>query len=143
MAQWGLPSSLIAHQMSMRPCRVETALMEPLEGRRLLANPGVTVMTQNVYWGGGGVGEIATGFTNLWRNVEQSRIPERAAAIAAEIRSAKPDLVALQEAVTWRTGSAFSPASANDVQFDFVGEIQRHLRKGSAKYKVVSRVINA
>src|SRR4051812_40480663 len=124
------------HQISM-------LLMEPLEARQLMAHPAVTVMTQNVYYGGGGIGEVASGFTNLWRNVEQSNIPQRAAAIAAEIKRAKPDLVALQEAAIWRTGSPFSSSAAKEVRFDFVKEINRHLRKGATKYAVVSRVTNA
>ena len=119
-------------------------VVEGLEARRLLAaGPVVSVMTQNVYYGGGsGLGSIATGFTDLWRNVESSNIPERAAAIAGEIRRQRPDLVALQEAVVWRTGGVLS-GEADDVEYDFTAEILSHLRSGRARYKVVSRVTNA
>ena len=120
-----------------------SAMMEPLESRQLLSGT-VSVMTQNVYYGGGsGLDIFASAFSDLWANVEQSKIPERAAAIAAEIRREKPDLVALQEAVVWRTGSPFSSSSAGDVQFDFLASVMSHLRKGKARYKVVSRVANA
>jgi endonuclease/exonuclease/phosphatase family metal-dependent hydrolase len=116
-------------------------LIEALESRQLLSS--VTVMTQNVYYGGGGLGGIASGFTDLWDRVEESKIPERAAAIARQIKRQKPDLVALQEAVIWRTGTPFLSSSARSVEFDFTAEIARRLRKGKARYKVVSRAINA
>ena len=123
-------------------CR-SPVLMETLESRQLLSST-VSVMTQNVYYGGGSGLEIfASAFFDLWANVEQSKIPERAAAIAGEIRREKPDLVALQEAVIWRTGSPFSSSAAGDVRFDFVASMLSHLKKGKARYKVVSRVANA
>ena len=119
------------------------ATIEPLEGRQLFASA-VTVMTQNVYYGGGGGLDVfATAFTDLWENVERSRIPERAAAVAAQIRREKPDLVALQEAVIWRTGSALSSSSAGEVEFDFVASLLKRLSGGKARYEVVSRVTNA
>jgi hypothetical protein len=36
--------------------------------------------------------------------VQQSNIPERAAALAREIKAKQPDLVGLQEVSVWRTG---------------------------------------
>jgi endonuclease/exonuclease/phosphatase family metal-dependent hydrolase len=114
-------------------------MMEPLESRQMLS--AVSVMTQNVYYGGGGLGAFGTGFTDLWENVQESRIPERAAALAAEIKREKPDLVGLQEVVIWRTGSLFG--SADDVQYDFLAEMMKKLRRGKARYKVVSKVTNA
>src|SRR5687768_14293669 len=123
------------------PC-AHAATMESLEERQLLAS--VTVMTQNVYYGGGSsLDTFATAFTGLWDTVEQSRIPERAAAIAKRIRREKPDLVALQEAVIWRTGSPFSSSSADDVRYDFVASLLDKLSSGKARYKLVSRVTNA
>jgi endonuclease/exonuclease/phosphatase family metal-dependent hydrolase len=121
------------------PAQVERAMMEPLEARQMLS--AVIVMTQNVYYGGGGIGSFANGFTDLWENVQESKIPERAATIAAEIKREKPDLVALQEVVIWRTGSIFG--SADDVRHDFLAEMMRKLRRGKTRYKVVSRVSNA
>jgi endonuclease/exonuclease/phosphatase family metal-dependent hydrolase len=117
--------------------------VEPLERRQLLAAPTVTVMTQNVYYGGGsGAEAFATAVTDMWDNVQASRIPERAAAIAAQIKSKRPDLVALQEAVIWRTGSVLG-GSADDVRYDFVAEILKHLRNRRWRYVVVSKVTNA
>jgi len=114
--------------------------IEPLESRQLLS--AVSVMTQNVYYGGGGTGSFATGFRDLWDKVQHSKIPERAKAIAAEIKRAKPDLVALQEVVIWRTGSIFD-SSPSDVRYDFLADIMRTLKRGKARYKVVSKVTNA
>ena len=123
------------------PC-AHAAMMESLEERQLLAS--VTVMTQNVYYGGGSsLDTFATAFTDLWDTVEQSRIPERAAAMAKQIRREKPDLVALQEAVIWRTGSPFSSSSPDDVRYDFVDSLLDKLSSGKARYKLVSRATNA
>jgi endonuclease/exonuclease/phosphatase family metal-dependent hydrolase len=119
--------------------------VDPLEPRRLLAAaPVVSVMTQNLYYGGGsGLSSIASAFTDLWRNVQSSQIPQRAAAIAAQIRRQRPDLVALQEAVIWRTGSLLDSGAADEVEYDFAAEVLSHLRTGRARYKLVSRVTNA
>src|SRR5687768_3140087 len=139
-----LPSAL--HQAAASICQSDDdviAKMEPLEARRLFASA-VTVMTQNVYYGGGGGLDVfATAFTDLWENVERSRIPERAAAVASQIRREKPDLVALQEAVIWRTGSPLSSSSAGEVEFDFVASLLKRLSGGKARYELVSRVTNA
>src|SRR5688572_16359 len=89
------------------------AMMEPLESRQMLS--AVSVMTQNVYYGGPGLFDIGDSLTNLGENVQDSKIPERAAAIAAEIKREKPDLVGLQEVVIWRTGSIFD-SSPDDVK---------------------------
>jgi endonuclease/exonuclease/phosphatase family metal-dependent hydrolase len=116
------------------------AMMEPLEGRQMLS--AVSVMTQNVYYGGPGLFDIASSLTNLWEKVQDSKIPERAAAIAAEIKREKPDLVGLQEVVIWRTGSIFD-SSPDDVKYDFLADLMKTLRRGKARYKVVSKVTNA
>jgi endonuclease/exonuclease/phosphatase family metal-dependent hydrolase len=124
------------------PPRRHLPTMEPLEDRQMLAS--VTVMTQNVYYGGGSsLDAFATAFTDLWDTVEQSRIPDRAARIAKQIRREKPDLVALQEAVVWRTGSPLSSSSAGDVQYDFVASLLDRLSNGKARYQIVSRATNA
>jgi endonuclease/exonuclease/phosphatase family metal-dependent hydrolase len=122
------------------PQPASCAMMEPLESRQLLSS--ITVMTQNVYYGGGGIGSFFSGFTDLWQNVQQSKIPERALAIATEIKHARPDLVALQEVVIWRTGSIFR-SSAQDVRYDFLAQMMRRLKRGKARYAVVSKVTNA
>jgi endonuclease/exonuclease/phosphatase family metal-dependent hydrolase len=119
--------------------------IESLEPRQLLAAaPFVDVMTWNVYYGGGsGASIFATAFTDLWKNVQASNIAERAAAIAAQIRVKRPDLVALQEAVIWRTGSVLDTGSAKDVKYDFAAEILKHLTNRRWRYAVVSKVTNA
>src|SRR3954471_435471 len=118
---------------------LHNAGMEPLEPRQLLSS--VSVMTQNVYYGGGGTGSFLSGFTDLWQKVQQSKIPERASAIAAEIKREKPDLVALQEVFIWRTGSIFG--SADDLRYDFLARLMQKLRKGKARFVAVSKVTNA
>src|SRR6185503_10478616 len=136
------PGSLLmywpVHSMEMKR-HLNCSMLEPLESRRHLS--AVSVMTQNVYYGGGGTGSFLSGFTDLWQKVQQSNIPERASAIAAEIKREKPDLVALQEVVVWRTGSIFG--SADDVRYDFLARMMQKLRRGKARYAVVSKVSNA
>ncbi|MGH9873810.1 MAG: endonuclease/exonuclease/phosphatase family protein [Pyrinomonadaceae bacterium] len=86
--------------------------------------PQLTVMTRNLYLGtdfGPILGatsfpEFANAVAAAYIQVEQSNIPERAAAIAREIDSAQPDLIGLQEASIWRTGPFGGPA--NTVTFD-------------------------
>ena len=44
-------------------------------------------------------------------DVQESNIPERAAALAKEIKAEQPDLVGLQEVSIWRTGPLFGAAT--------------------------------
>src|SRR5216684_8792747 len=55
--------------------------------------------------------------------VQTTNFPERAQAIAAQAESASPDLIGLQEAALWQTGTpsaSFPPPPATTVAFDFV-----------------------
>ena len=118
-------------------------MIDALEPRRLLASVPLSVATYNVYYGGGsGPEAFATAFNDMWDNVQDTNIPERAKAIANQIKKHRPDLVGLQEAVIWRTGRAFSDSNANDVRYDFVKEILKHLRTGKTRYAAVSRSVN-
>jgi endonuclease/exonuclease/phosphatase family metal-dependent hydrolase len=79
----------------------------------------LNVMTRNMFIGTD-FGPILTATTFdqfasevaiAYLHVQQSNIPERAAALAKEIRAKQPDLVGLQEASIWRTGPLFGPAT--------------------------------
>ncbi len=85
------------------------------------------VLTQNMFQGTE-VGEaiaakdvpsflqaVATDF----QQVQASKIPERTAAMAAEIADSEPDLVGLQEVALWRTG-AFGVPPATAVAYDML-----------------------
>ena len=52
-------------------------------------------------------GEVAAAYVE----VQQSNVPERAAALAKEIEATQPQLVGLQEVSIWRTGPLFGPAT--------------------------------
>lgn len=88
----------------------------------------VTIMTQNLYLGADLVPVLtAPDFPSFqaalkaaWDEVQATNFPERAWAIAEQIKKRKPDLIAVQEAVLWRTGALFNPAPAEDVRFDFL-----------------------
>ena len=79
----------------------------------------LNVMTRNMFIGTD-FGPILTATTFdqfasevaiAYLHVQQSNIPERAAALAKEIRAKQPDLVGLQEASIWRTGPLFGAAT--------------------------------
>lgn len=84
----------------------------------------LTVMTRNMYLGAdfdGVLGatsfpEFANEVAALYIHVQQSRIQERAAAVAREIESTRPQLIGLQEVSVWRTGPFGGPATT--VTFD-------------------------
>jgi endonuclease/exonuclease/phosphatase family metal-dependent hydrolase len=71
-----------------------------------------------------------------------SKIPARAAAIAAEIKAGKPDLVGLQEAVLWRTHSPpvgiQIPGSATTVSYDSVALLLKALRRLGLHYRAAA-----
>jgi endonuclease/exonuclease/phosphatase family metal-dependent hydrolase len=84
----------------------------------------LTVVTRNMYLGTD-FGPIlaATSFPDFanavaaaYIQVQQSNIPERAAAIAKEIDATRPDLIGIQEASIWQTGPFGGPATT--VTFD-------------------------
>ncbi len=75
---------------------------------------GVKVMTRNMYPGADlavlatvkSESELQAAVAGVIQKVVQSRIPDRAALLAAEIAASEPDLVALQEATRWEIQTA-------------------------------------
>ena len=108
-----------------------------------MAGGNVTVMTRNLYLGADIIGLAAApdeasfkvAASQMWKNVQATNFPKRAPALAKEIKSAKPDLVGLQEATVWRTGP--SGGSPTKVQYDFIKELLSALKKQKMEYKVV------
>lgn len=98
----------------------------------------VTVMTRNLYLGGpielvladmaGGAppAQVLADANAVWQIAQATNFPERAKAIAAEIKDLKPDVVGLQEVALWRSGTSL--ATATKVEYDFLalllGELQ-------------------
>lgn len=110
-----------------------------------MAGGDVTVMTRNIYLGADIITlatapdraafEVAA--SQIWKNVQATNFPKRAPALAKEIKAAKPDLVGLQEAALWRTGS--KGGTANKVRYDFTKELLAALKKQKMEYTVVVR----
>ena len=67
--------------------------------------------------------------------VDASAIPDRAGFLAAEIASAMPHIVSLQEVSLWRTGS--TPATATTVRYDQLELLMTALKGLGAPYEVV------
>jgi endonuclease/exonuclease/phosphatase family metal-dependent hydrolase len=106
------------------------------------------VMTRNVYLGADII-PLATARTEAefeqaaaqrYNTVLANRFPARAKALAAEIKKAKPDLVGVQEATTWRRGAdgvKDGPATpATQVVYDSAKELLKALKKAHAPYKL-------
>jgi endonuclease/exonuclease/phosphatase family metal-dependent hydrolase len=111
----------------------------------------VTVLTRNVDEGtdldfilaaaaGGTFDDLLAAVTQTYQEVIASGIPERAAAIAREIKDARPDFVGLQEVSVWRTGPGFDPRPAQTVAFDPLESILEELEKLGQHYEVVATV---
>jgi endonuclease/exonuclease/phosphatase family metal-dependent hydrolase len=107
------------------------------------------VMTRNVYLGADII-PLATSpneaafekaAAERFQVVLNNNFPARAKSLAAEIKKAKPDLVGVQEATTWRRGAAGvkdGPATpATQVVYDSATELLKALKKAGAPYKQV------
>lgn len=107
------------------------------------AGPAITVMTRNLYFGadlsplfGATAAQLGPDATAAYEQLQQSDIPARLQADAAEIAAAKPDLVALQEAVIWTVTS--SGKASPTVEYDFVTGLQADLSSLGAPYTVAA-----
>lgn len=73
--------------------------------------------------------------------VVATNFSERAAAIAAEVRTAGPDLIGLQEAALWKTGApsaTFPPPAPTTVSYDFVAILEQALNDLDLHYAPVA-----
>ncbi len=102
------------------------------------------VMTQNMD-AGTDLGYALFGLTQIdprpfvdltLAEVDASLIPARAGALAEQIASRSPHLVALQEVTLWRTGA--TPATATDVRWDQLESLTTALKELGASYEVVA-----
>lgn len=108
----------------------------------------LTVMSRNLYFGTD-LGPVIAAqtptefFTRVAAAFTQSQATDfagRATAWAAEIDSARPHLIGLQEAVLWRTQTPanFSPVpDATTVEADFIALLLTELRARGLRYEVV------
>jgi endonuclease/exonuclease/phosphatase family metal-dependent hydrolase len=101
---------------------------------------GIKVMTRNMYPGADLAVIAAADESNIVEvvggvveSIIQSNIPDRAVLLAAEIARTKPDLVALQEATTWKI-EMLSPA----VELNQLDLLMKALRRLGQHYKIAA-----
>ena len=108
-------------------------------------NKRVTVMTRNLYLGAdlpalaraaGDPQQFVAAVSTAWLTVQKNDFRLRAKALADEIAEARPALVGLQEAYTWRKGTAGSL----EVVFDYVPMLVEELASRGLAYRPVASV---
>jgi endonuclease/exonuclease/phosphatase family metal-dependent hydrolase len=106
----------------------------------------VTVMSRNIYLGADIITaagaqspeDLRNRATALWQVVQQTNFPVRAKALAAEVRTNRPDLIGLQEVAHWRRtpdGVTNDVKDANQSVYDFLAILQRELRARGLRYR--------
>lgn len=137
---------------------ISLLLVFPLSAREpdnLVGGP-IKVMTQNLYVGAdllrvvsvGSPEQIPIAVAETLQIIQQTNFPERALAIAEEIKRVKPDLIGLQEVTLLRTqfpGDFLqgNPVAAEDVLYDYLSILLAALRKQGLRYEVAAIVQNA
>lgn len=109
-------------------------------------NRELTVMTYNMYPGtefseifaAQSFPELMAEVAEAYTDVEYGNPEARISAIAAEIESSSPTLVALQEAAMWKTGPFGDPADAIEVSYDFLQMLIDELGERGLHYSVIS-----
>jgi endonuclease/exonuclease/phosphatase family metal-dependent hydrolase len=112
----------------------------------------VTAMTRNLFIGtdlgpvfsAQTLPQLLTATTTAFLEVQATRFPERAEAIADEIAETRPDVIGLQEAVIVRTDTpADGPATpAEVVVHDYLAALQAALAARGLRYAAVATVVN-
>jgi endonuclease/exonuclease/phosphatase family metal-dependent hydrolase len=108
----------------------------------------VKVMSRNLYLGADLIplvgtkdrDDVARTASGIFSIVRQTNFPLRSRAIAAEIRRTKPDLIGLQEVALFRRsadGQQDDQVNATRILYDFLGILQKELRKRGMSYRAV------
>jgi endonuclease/exonuclease/phosphatase family metal-dependent hydrolase len=114
---------------------------------------GVTAMSYNLFQGSElteaisakSPGELLAAVATDFGQVQASKFPERAQAIAKEVESTEPDLIGVQEAALWRTGApsaSFPPPPATSTAYDFVQILADALNAHGLHYAPVAVTTN-
>jgi endonuclease/exonuclease/phosphatase family metal-dependent hydrolase len=118
--------------------------------------PPISVMTRNLYLGAD-LSPLVAALTpqdlealagSVWRNVQDSRFPERAVSLANEIAISQPDVLCLQEVSLFRTQSPGNWQSgalpdASTVELDFLELLVAELQKRDLPYQTITVGTNA
>lgn len=107
--------------------------------------PKVKVLTRNMYFGADltraitatSIPDFLAANAQIWTNVVASDIDARARAVAREIAFNGPDLVGLQEASQWLSGTFADPAPATTLEYDQVASLLAWLSAYGTPYEVV------
>ena len=142
--------SIIACGGSRTDPATETSSANLSAGSMAGGNKVIGVMSRNLYLGADLTPVIAAqtfpaflaATTAAWTMVKNNDFHQRVHALANEIAAARPALVGLQEAFTWRTQT---PADGNvtpatTVAYDYVPELLAALAKRGVKYRAVAVV---
>ncbi|WP_455211567.1 endonuclease/exonuclease/phosphatase family protein [Kaarinaea lacus] len=116
----------------------------------------IKVMTQNLYIGAdllrvvdvNDPAEIPIAVAETLQIIQQTNFPERAKAIAEQIKRIKPDVIGLQEVTLLRTqfpGDFFlgNPVAAEEVLYDYLDILLATLSEQGMHYQVAAIVQNA
>jgi endonuclease/exonuclease/phosphatase family metal-dependent hydrolase len=106
----------------------------------------LTVMTQNMYLGSSlnpaleakTPEAFVEAVAQIYATVQYTNFPQRAEAIADEIKEEAPDLIGLQEVSKWTTGGVNPPAG-----YDFLAILENDLNARGLHYTVASVSHNA
>lgn len=106
----------------------------------------LTVMTQNMYLGSSlnpaleakTPEAFVEAVAQIYATVQYTNFPQRAEAIADEIKKEDPDLIGLQEVSKWTTGGVNPPAG-----YDFLAILENDLNARGLHYTVASVSHNA
>jgi endonuclease/exonuclease/phosphatase family metal-dependent hydrolase len=100
-------------------------------------------MTRNLYFGAdlsplfsASAAQLGTVATAAYQQMEASAIPDRLASVAGELASARPDIVALQEAVVWSDTPTGQTTPV--VQYDFVSILLADAAARGVTYREVA-----
>jgi hypothetical protein len=85
-------------------------------------------------------GDFKKAVTDIYNNILASKPNERAIAVANEIKTEHPDIIALQEAWILRTGVAGAPAT--NVKSDQLDELLNELHQQRLPYEVIAILPN-
>ncbi len=94
----------------------------------------ITLMTWNIYYGGGAEGGIPD-MEDMWNSVEATSFPERASRIAKIIEQQKPHIICLQEVARWHREELIGN---DDDTVDFLNILLDRLESRGLQYDVVT-----
>ena len=111
----------------------------------------LSVMTRNMYLGtdlaplinAKTPTEFVEAAAEGYLEVEASKVSERAAGLAREIKITRPDVVSLQEVYLWRTGTLGDPAPAMTQTINALDSLKTALKDESLDYAVAVAQDNA